>query len=366
MPLSPIPRGLARAGQSVAQHLFLNRQVRFWRNELLPGRALGPTPAVIVAVIDETPDTKTFVLRPHTSWSGHRAGQFVTVTVEVDGVRTSRCYSLSSAPNAPLLAITVKRVPGGRMSAWLHDAMGPGDRLGLSDPAGDFALPTSAPTGLLLLSGGSGITPVMSILRDLAARDAVDDVVFLHHARSRADIIFHAELERLAAQHPSLRLVFCLDDDPDTPRGFHEATFARLVPDYAQRHTYLCGPGAMMQRVEDLYACAGLSHRLDLERFVSPAVAMPTDVSPEGVRIRLTNTGATVTAQGPGSLLDQLERAGERPRHGCRMGICHTCTCTKRSGAVQNLLTGEVSTEPDQLIQLCISVPRSDLDLELS
>ncbi|HSN83274.1 MAG TPA: ferredoxin reductase [Polyangiales bacterium] len=353
------------ARSTAAKRLFLDRQAEFWLGELDPVRSLGEIRARVVEVIAETADTKTFMLRPNAAWRAHRAGQYTSIEVEIDGVRARRCYSISSAPGDALVSITVKRMPGGRVSTWLHEHVRTGHIVRLGAPAGDFVLPATTPDKLLLLSGGSGITPVMSMLRDLAARDALHDVVFVHHARSRPDVIFRNELTELAARHRGLRLHLCLDDDVSAPRGFDETRFAELVPDFAERSTFLCGPGPLMDRVGRLWERVGASDLLERERF-TPALRLVSPVaSPNGVQVRLARSERNVVAEGEGSLLEQLERAGERPVHGCRIGICHTCKCRKQSGTVQNLVTGEVSGEPDQEIQLCISVPRSDLELDL-
>ncbi|MCA9675447.1 MAG: hypothetical protein KC464_10465, partial [Myxococcales bacterium] len=200
---------LRRATRALSRGLFLDRQAAFWIGQVDPTWSPREVRARVVEIIDETPDTRTFVLQPNHHWRGHRAGQHTTIEVEIDGVRVRRCYSISSAPSpARRLAITVKRVPDGRVSSWLHDELCPGDVVGLGAAAGDFVLPEPRPAGgLLLLSGGSGITPVMSMLRDLDARGAVDDVVFVHHARSRDHVIFGAELEAIAARRPGLRLL---------------------------------------------------------------------------------------------------------------------------------------------------------------
>lgn len=361
--------GIANAwtatGSTAVQRLFFDRQAEFWMGELDPLRSLTEIRARVVEVVEETEDTKTFVLQPNAAWRGHRAGQYTSVEVEVNGVRVHRCYSISSRPGEALVSITVKRVPGGRVSTWLHEHTRSGDILRLGAAAGDFVLPSATPAKLLLLSGGSGITPVMSMLRDLRAHDAIDDVVFVHYARSRADVIFGEELADLAASHAGLRLVLCLDDEPSAPRGFEEVRFAGLVPDFAGRSTFLCGPGPLMDRAERLWASVDASARLQRESFAPAPTLMPSASPAKGVHVLLTRSDRAVVAKGEGSLLEQLERAGERPAHGCRIGICHSCKCRKRSGTVHNLVTGEVSSEPDEEIQLCISVPRSDLELDL-
>jgi stearoyl-CoA 9-desaturase NADPH oxidoreductase len=362
---APLRLRAARAvfGSSPARRLFLDRQLAFWLGELDPAWSLTELRARVALVTEETHDVKTFALEPSSAWPGHRAGQYVPVEVEIDGVRVRRCYSISSAPGGARPAITVKRVKGGRVSSFLHDHVRPGFVLGLGAPAGDFVLRTPAPGKLLLLSGGSGATPVMSLLRDLSARGAVGDVVFCHAARTAADVIFRRELEELAARHAGLRLVFQLDDDPTDGGALDEAKLRAKVPDFAERETFLCGPPGMMDAVERTWARAGALDRLRSERFLAARPAVVKGAA--GVLLCLSRSGRSVVAAGPGTLLEQLERAGERPAYGCRMGICQTCRSRKRTGAVQDVLTGAVSSEPDEEIRLCVSVARSDLDLAL-
>ncbi len=344
----------------VARRLFLDRHLDFWLGEIHPAWSLTELRARVAVVIQETPDVMTFVLEPGAPWPGHRAGQYVPVEVEIDGVRVRRCYSISSAPGDARVAITVKRVPGGRVSSFLHDHVRPGAVLGLGVPAGDFVLGSPAPARLLLLSGGSGATPGMAILRDLAARGAVADVVYFHAARSAADVVFRSELRALAARLPGLRLVFRLDDE--AAGLLDEAELRALVPDFAERETFLCGPPGMMDAMERIWAGAGALGRLRTERFVAARRAEAKRA--EGLTVRLSRSGRSLPA-GPGTLLEQLESAGERPAYGCRMGICQTCRCHKRSGTVEDAITGAVSSEPDEEIRLCVSVARSDLDLAL-
>jgi ferredoxin-NADP reductase len=341
-------------GGTVARRLFLDRHAAFWLRELDPVASLDEIRAEVVEIIAETPDVKTFVLRPNARWQGHRAGQFTTIEVEIDGVRTRRCYSISSKPGDSRPTITVKRTPGGRVSNWLHENVKPGHVLTLSPAAGDFVLAEPVPAKLLLLSGGSGITPVMSMLRDLDACGSVGDVVFLHYARSQDDVVFRRALDEIAARHPRLRVV--------VRHGlFSEEDVETLVPDFAERETCLCGPPGLMERVERLWAEHAITDRLRHERFV-----MATPAASDGVsaQVKLARSGREVEASGSRVLLDELERAGERPAYGCRMGICRTCKCRKQSGTVQNLLTGEISSEPDEDIQLCISLARSDVTLD--
>jgi len=377
--MSPIvSRELGALGRRLGRALLLDRPLRFWLDEVAPLASRRELRARVVAAIDETHDVKTFVLAPRT-WPGHTAGQYVPVEVELDGVRVRRCYSISSRPDDRNLAITVKRVEGGRVSTWMHDHLRVGTVVRLGEPAGEFTftpdLEVEVPPPLLLLSGGSGATPVMAILRALAAQGAtdskggsagvlparrpIDDVVYLHAARSAEDVIFADELATLAKLHPGLRVVLHLDDAH--PGSFLDVDRLReLVPDFAERETYLCGPTGMMNGLAK--AWAGNEARLHQERFVAAPTTMTTE---RGARVFLTGKDRVVTTTGEGSLLEELERAGERPEHGCRMGICNSCRCRKRSGVVEDTTTGLLSTEPDEDIRLCVSVARSDIELAL-
>jgi ferredoxin-NADP reductase len=250
------------------------------------------------------------------------------------------------------------------VSRWLHAGVRAGHVLRLGAAAGDFVLPDPRPPKLLLLSGGSGITPVMSILRDLAAQNGIDDVAFVHHARSRYDVIFRRELGDLAGRHAGLRLVLGLSDAASGPGRFDEAELRRLVPDFAERETFLCGPAGLMARAERLWERAGATRRLHTETFLPAVPSARGTAAMPGARISLTESGRSFPAAS-GTLLEQLERAGERPAYGCRAGICRTCRCRKRTGTVENIVTGAVSSEADEDIQLCISVPRSDVELGL-
>jgi ferredoxin-NADP reductase len=360
-----------RIAVTASRRWFLDRHTEFWLRELGTRWSLTERHARVVDVIDETPDTRTLVLAPGRGWPGHRAGQYVPVEVEVDGARMRRCYSISSGgslPGARRIAITVRRVPDGRVSTALHQ-LGRGALVGLGQPAGDFVLDTAAPK-LLLIAGGSGITPIIAILRDLAARGAPPgrdtptadaatpaDVLVIHTSRTARDAIFGAELASLATRFPWLRLHARHDDQAGR---LDAASLHHLAPDLADREIYVCGPPGLLDLVTSAATAAGALPRLHHERFLAPpppATAAAT--------IQLLQSRTSVVATGAGPLLAQLERAGQRPAYGCRMGICNTCRCHKRSGTVEDLTTGAISSEPDQDIRLCVSVARSDLELDL-
>jgi len=325
---------------------------------LHPLLSLSAVRARVVKLIDETADTRTLLLRPNNLWRGAQAGQFVSVTVEINGRRHERMYSLTSRPGSRLLAITVKRQ--GLVSAHLHDAVRVGSVLALSQAMGEFTLPATLPPKLLLLSAGSGITPVLAMLRELQARRFAGDVVFLHISRNPADLIFADELRAAAVAFPALRLMLHFSQQQGR---FDVGTLGQQVPDLAERATWMCGPVALMDAVQAHWHANRHSEPLHHERFAAaPLAAKPLS---EPVRIQLLRSASDFASLGADNLLLQAEAAGHSPKHGCRIGICRSCQCVKRSGTVQNLQTGELSSTPNELIRLCVSAARSDLALEL-
>jgi ferredoxin-NADP reductase len=321
---------------------------------LHPLLSLSQVRARVVKVIQETADTRTLVLRPNRLWRGAQAGQFVGVTVEIAGRRHERMYSLTSRPGSRLLAITVKRQ--GLVSGHLHEQARVGAVLTLSPAMGDFVLPAELPPRLLLLSAGSGITPVMALLRELQARRYTGDVAFVHGCRNPAALIFARELQALTG----LRLVLHFSE---TAGRLDMAALQAAVPDLAERATWVCGPTGLMDAVQALWQAGSFTAPLHAERFAAaPLAAQPLSAP---VRVQLTRSQRGFESLGAAPLLLQAEGAGLAPKHGCRIGICSSCQCVKRSGTVQNLHTGELSSAPDEVIRLCISAARSDLSLDL-
>ncbi len=322
--------------------------------------------ALVENLQDETHEARTLVLRPPRGWAGHRSGQFAPVGVVIDGRRHVRTYSISSAPEQfeddGRIAITVKAVEGGRVSQQLVREVRRGDALWLGPPQGAFVLPETAPARTLFLTGGSGITPVMSMLRSLVAAGALPDVVHVHHAPRPEDTIFAAELADLAKAHPRYRLALVYTR---VTRGAHltPQRLDALCPDWRSRETWACGPEALLEAAESDWRQADVASRLHVERFRAPRIAAPADAA--GGRVRFVRTGCEVDAGGGTDLLHVAEGAGMSPRHGCRMGICHSCTATLRRGCVRDLRNGSIIDEPGAKVQICVCAAAGNVDLEL-
>jgi ferredoxin-NADP reductase len=315
--------------------------------------------ARVVRVVDEAPGVRSLWLKANGRFGGFRPGQHVLLELEIDGARHARCFSLSQAPRADgLLRVTIKRKDGGPVSNAAH-ALQVGQVLRLSRAQGEFA-PRSTVAKLLMLSAGSGITPMMSLLHGLACAGSTRDVVVLHSCRTDADLIFADELRQLASRWSQLRVHWHVTQ---TKGRLGDQALTTTVPDWAERETLLCGPEGFMQTIAAVYAAAGRSSQLQSESFGRRAATIDPDAIEHAVSYGAGEK--TFTAKTGQSLLDAAEAAGLQPKFGCRRGICRSCQCRKRSGTVLNVLTGQTSSPGEELIQLCISTPQSAIELAL-
>ena len=330
-----------------------------------PLRATHTLKARIESVRDETSDARTLTLRPGRGWRTHRAGQFVRIGAEIDGRIFTRTYSLSSAPDRAdgRITITVKIVPGGKMSRHLARDARPGDYVTLAPAQGDFVLPEGAPIRPLFLTAGSGVTPVMSMLRTLAQRGAMPSAVHVHYAPHPHDAIFRDELTRLAAEHPSYRFLLVATRVGDDRARFDRARLDALAPDWQTREAWACGPEGFLSAVDSVFSSASRGSRLHIERF--RATLAPADPNATGGRVRFGLSRTDVEANGQTPLLQVAERAGVSAPHGCRMGICHSCDTTLVSGCVRDLRTGKRIDEPGSRVQVCVCAAAGDVELGL-
>jgi len=332
--------------------------------QLNPLLVQGECRAEVLRVERLTPESVTLRLRPNRAWRGFQAGQFINVAVEIDGVRHERCYSPASPEGQREIEVTVKRHPEGLVSSFLVDRARQGMVLGLSAADGEFRLPRSRPSSVLLIGGGSGMTPLMAILRTLLAEGYERPIGLLHYAPDPDRALYRDELALLAAERPNFTLLRSYTRAPgagELDGHFSPVHLPRAEPSFAEAETFACGPPTLLNAVRGTWA-NGLEHRLHVESFLPPTFA-PVGEPGEGA-IRFTDSGVEVENSGA-PLLEQAEAAGLRPAFGCRMGICHTCTCRKVSGTHKDLISGEVSQVPDQEIRLCISAPLGDISVEL-
>jgi len=301
----------------------------------------------VTRVVDETADARSFVIavpEPLRETFRYKAGQFLTFRVEVDGERLIRCYSLASSPDVDAEhKVTVKRVAGGRVSNWMNDCVRPGDLLEVMRPAGLFCL-EDRPTKVMLFSGGSGITPCISIVKTTLATTR-RPVELVYANRDAASIIFARELDELAARHPDrLRVVHRLDVE----QGFADMDAIRdYIGDETRADFYICGPGPFMDTVEGTIHALGVDHhQIFIERFEAPATAIedahepsPVNVSAEGdlprqVTVNLDGRRVSFPVVEGKTILQLARKAGLDPPFACEEGYCGCCVATLLQGTV--------------------------------
>ncbi|MFC3912039.1 flavin reductase family protein [Pseudaeromonas sharmana] len=353
----------------------------------------GERQLICTARHDETRDgdtvtatTFTFQTAPQASRFHYLPGQFLLINVPIDGQTHSRAYSLCSAPTRPhALAITVKRVAAGRVSNYLIDTLQPGMTLAALPPQGQFHLPAQLPSALLLLSAGSGVTPMIAITRTLRDLGLQTPVHFVYSARHAGDLIFRDELLALAAADPHFHLTLLLESLPDAPMPLAAARLvagrlqagllAEITAGLADYQIYLCGPSGYIDAVHALladprYADVPLyEERFSAATLTSNAAATAPNAAQAGAHFALSvpafGTDSTIAADE--TLLDALEREGLPIIGACRAGVCGSCKCKVEAGRVESSST--LALTPDQVaagyVLACSSKARSDLQLAL-
>ena len=320
----------------------------------------------VLEVRRETVDSATLVIKPGWGFSfDYQAGQYIGIGLLVDGRWRWRSYSLTSVPvdrqsgsrGARTITITVKAMPEGFLSTHLVGGVEPGTIVRLAAPQGNFVLPDPAPAKILFLTAGSGITPVMSMLRTLVRRDQLGDVTHVHSAPTAAEVLFAGELAELADAHEDYRLTV----RATRTEGRVDLTrLDEIVPDWRERQTWACGPEAMLEGADRTWKAAGIPERLHLERFA----AVRTSAHGSGGTVEFARAGKTATVDGATSLMDAGEAAGIQMPFGCRMGICQSCVVGLLDGHVRDLRTG-VEHEPGSRVQTCVSAASGDCTLDV-
>jgi len=333
----------------------------------------------------ETHDVKSFLFRTRTpNLFRYRPGQFITLELDIDGEAINRCYTLSSAPTRPdTISITVKRVLGGKVSNWLHDNLKPGAEIKALGPAGEFSCTSHPAAKYLFLSGGSGVTPLMSMARTHYDLGEDMDIVFVHSARTPRDIIFRRELAALSGGMAHFRTAFVCEaagDEPDWsgPIGYLSLTHLKAIaPDFAERSVFCCGPEAYMAAVRGMLKEAGFDmarYHEESFSFERHGPALETIVAKEdpgpaaagAFKIEFTRLGRVIECGPDQFILDAAKAAGMRLPFSCAKGLCGTCKTKKLSGQVVMTHGGGIrQREIDAgMILICCSRPLSDVVLE--
>jgi ferredoxin-NADP reductase len=315
----------------------------------------------ILSIDAQTENASTVLIKPGYRWSGHRPGQYLRIGLDIEAVRHWRAYSLTSEPERPdgCISITVKNVDEGKVSPYLNRRARVGSIVSLGGVEGDFVLPDELPDKLLFISAGSGITPIMSMLRSLARTEEMHDAVLLHSARHTDDVIFGDELRELDSEHEGFTLHEQLTDD-DGRMG--PTDLDELCPDWREREAFISGPGEMLDAMVQHWEAEGDPDRLHMERFQPKLAAGETG---EGGTIQFLKSDTEAESDGATPILVAGEEAGLDLAYGCREGICHTCIGTLRSGYVRDMRTGDVHGEVWYTILICIHAAEGPVEVDL-
>ena len=309
----------------------------------------------------ETANAVTIVIKPGFEWAGHEPGQYLRVGVVVDGVHHWRAYSLTSDPNRSdgCICITPKLVEEGTVTPYLVRQAKPGALVRLGGVEGGFVLPDPLPDRVLFISAGSGVTPIMSMLRDLDHRDELGDAVHIHSARAADDVIFGPRLRNLDARREAyvLKLRVTGEEGRLVP-----ADLDAVCPDWRERETFLSGPEAMIDAMLEHWEANADPGKLHVERF-QPKITSGEEG--EGGEIRFLQSETTAESDGSEPLLVAGEDAGLELPFGCREGICHTCIGKLCSGRVRDMRNGKVYGREGEMVRTCISAPEGPVEIDL-
>ncbi|MBA4854911.1 ferredoxin reductase [Nocardia farcinica] len=355
--LNVLRGAVARVTTPLLPDDYLHLANPLWSARELRGR--------IIDVSKETADSATIVIKPGWGFDfKYQPGQYIGIGLLVDGRWHWRSYSLTCPPDwsspehggKKVISIAVKAMPEGFLSSHLVGGVAPGTIVRLQAPQGGFVMPSPPPPKVLFLTAGSGITPVMSMLRAMDRRGGMPDVVHLHSARTEQDVMFGAELRALHERRPGFTSHLHLTGEHGK---FALADLDTKFPDWRERETWACGPAGLLDEIEQHWQAAGLSDRLHVERFEVERSAVG-----EGGTVTFGKTGRSIEVDGATSLLEAGEQVGVQMPFGCRMGICQTCVVTVASGHARDLRNGEERREGDK-VQTCISAAAGDCTLDV-
>ncbi|WP_188748330.1 hybrid-cluster NAD(P)-dependent oxidoreductase [Marinobacterium zhoushanense] len=344
-----------------------------------------------VKAIQETWDVKTFCfMAEQPIMFFFKPGQFVTLELEIEGEQIFRSYTISSSPSVPYsFSITVKRAPGGVVSNWLHDNMVEGAELAVHGPVGQFNITDHPSDKVLMLSGGVGITPVMSMVRWLFDTNAAVDVEFVHSARSPKDIIYHRELEHIFSRIPEFKMHIVCEHSDDLGevwagfRGYLNRTMLDLMaPDFMEREIFCCGPTPYMNAVKHILKDAGFDmSRYHEESFGATPVADEEQAMQDAetaaeeaealevadmMNVEFALTGKSVRIAPGETVHAAAAKLGLHIPKACGMGICGTCKVKRLEGEVETSHNGGITEEDEAegYFLSCCSVPKGNVVVE--
>jgi len=322
--------------------------------------------ARVMRINEESGDVKSFYIKPNSLWKGFLPGQHVNISVKINGRFQTRTFSFSSHPSEKYLRFTIKRIPGGLLTNFVHENTKPGDIWELGEANGEFVLNQKFENDkLLFISGGSGITPILSQLKQLSLENSKAQITLLYFSKTENDILFKNELNLLSHTLKNFKIYHFLSEEKNTRYNFgffHETILQKYIPDFKDYLTFFCGPPALKQLVLKFYTEEKIQDQFQSEDFGATIQNGDMESSTQKVKLLFRAREEEVGSQ---NILDSLLNKGISLQHGCKSGICNTCACMKAKGRVKNLITGKISDDSREKIKLCVSVAMTELQLEV-
>ncbi len=323
-----------------------------------PSKSLVAIKAEVEAIKNENENILSIKLKPNRKWNGFIAGQYIEIQLKINAVNYTRIFSISSSEKdfteSGTITLTIQKQEQGKVTPWLFEKLQAGDFIKISDAKGNFNLPqTNNP--LLMIAGGSGITPFYALLCECEKEKR--NAVLLYYAKNNQHI-FKDKLYKLSEKnHITIHYL-----SSDTHGRLNKKQLGKYCPDYYFRQIFICGPNTMIADTTNLLVQNGVEAEHIFSEYFKP-YSYPSASQFAHQKSTIIYKQKTITANGNATLLEQLEASGEQPKHGCRMGLCKECQCTKKSGIVYNTLTQKFSESTPETIQLCVSIPVGEVEI---
>lgn len=322
------------------------------------GKSLLSSKAKVRSLTAENEDILTIELKPDNKWIGFKAGQYIEICVKINAVNYTRIFSISSSEEQfkinKTITITMQKQKDGKVTPWIFDNLKIGDFIKISAAKGAFTLQENNKP-LLMIAGGSGITPFYSLLSKCVEENR--NAVLIYYAKNKQHI-FTEKLNTLAAHHQVS--IYCLSSDLEG--RLTKNLLTKYCPDFYFRQIYICGPNTMIADTSKLLE----QHHIETENIISEyfkPIQYPARLQADKIKSTIIYKNNSIAASAKNSILEQLEANGEKPKHGCRMGLCKECQCTKNKGIVFNMMTQKFSESTPETIQICVSIPIGEVEI---
>lgn len=325
-----------------------------------PKHSLVNNKATIVNIHHEKNGMITITVQPNKKWNGFVPGQFVEIGVQINAVNYFRNFSISSSlnqyKNEKTISFTIQKQFNGKVTNWIFDSLKIGDKLTISEAKGDFVNNKST-TKLLYIAGGSGITPFKSMIEECVENNVA--ATLLYYAKSNQHIFESEFIELAKMDNVTIHLI-----DTTSNGRININQIQNYCPDFLERKVFICGPNTMIEDVKQLLIENNATEKNIISEYFKAVEFQPNvDLNHNRSNLKLNNK--SIETVGSTTILEQMEANGLHPKYGCRMGLCKQCSCTKNKGIVFNKLTNTYSEATTETIQICVSIPIGEVEINL-